>query len=46
MNEWNFVIGAYGLTWTALVAYAVYLHVRLVRANRALGEEAERPEDR
>ena len=25
MSEWSFVIAAYGVTWTVIGAYAVYL---------------------
>jgi len=36
MSEWNYVIGAFGLTWAVLAGYAFFLNARLVRARRAM----------
>ena len=38
MNEWNFVIAAYGVAWAVIVGYAIYL-ARTVRRARALAEQ-------
>jgi len=36
LSEWNFIIGAYALTWLGLLGYAVYLARRIGRAAAAL----------
>lgn len=38
MSEWNYVIGAYALTWAVLVGYAVYLRGRDRRALAMLDD--------
>ena len=48
MSEWNYIVGAYALTWIGLLGYAVHLARRLRRAAAALhaadatGTETER----
>ena len=42
MSEWNFIIGAYALTWVALLGYAVYLARRVGRAAAALNANESR----
>ena len=48
MSEWNYIVGAYALTWIALLGYAAWLSVRLRRAAAELaradvhGSETER----
>jgi len=32
MSEWNYIVGAYALTWIGLVGYAIHLARRLRRA--------------
>ena len=39
MNEWNFIIAAYGVAWALIGGYAVYL-MRTVKRARALAAEA------
>lgn len=39
MNEWNFVIAAYGVAWTVFVVYALYLG-RVVKRARDLAADA------
>lgn len=36
MSEWNYIVGAYALTWIALVGYALHLARRLRRAAEDL----------
>ena len=36
MSEWGYVWAAYGLTWTVLGGYALYLRGRVHRAAEAL----------
>jgi CcmD family protein len=46
VSEWNYIVGAYALTWIALAGYAVLLATRLRRAARELArvEAAESSE--
>ena len=39
MNEWNFVIAAYGVAWAVIAGYALHL-ARTVKRARALAAEA------
>ena len=32
MSEWNYIVGAYTLTWIAILGYAIHLARRLRRA--------------
>lgn len=36
MSEWNYIIAAYGLTWIAILGYAIHLARRLRRGADAL----------
>jgi len=36
MSEWNYIVGAYALTWIALLGYAVHLARRVGRAAARL----------
>lgn len=38
-DQWNWVVMAYGITYFALVAYAISVAVRVTRARRKLGGE-------
>lgn len=44
-NNWNFVIAAYAVAWTAVVSYWVFVH-RAVRRARARYEQAILPGSR
>jgi len=44
MSEWGWVLGAFGLTWAVLIAYAIYLNVRLDRARRTFARATEMEE--
>lgn len=43
MSEWSVVVVAYGLTWVVIGTYAVYLRVRLGRAEKAMIDAADSP---
>ena len=43
MSEWRFIAAAYGLTWTVLAGYGIYLMKRSARAVRRL-EQLRRDE--
>jgi CcmD family protein len=36
MEQWAFVLSAYGIVWTALVLYIVFLNLRLRRIEAEL----------
>jgi CcmD family protein len=36
VSEWNFIVGAYALTWVAILGYTAYLARRVSRAAAAL----------
>lgn len=37
-NVWNYVIGAYGVTWVVLIGYSIRLFVLNRRARRVAAE--------
>jgi CcmD family protein len=41
MSEWTYITLAYGITWAALIGYAIYLARQSARV-KALREEARR----
>jgi len=44
MSEWGWVLGAFGLTWAVLIAYAIYLNVRIDRARTMFARATEMEE--
>ena len=39
MSEWNYIIGAYALTWITILGYAVHVARRVRRAAASLTRE-------
>ena len=45
VSEWNYIIGAYALTWIAILGYAVHVARRLRRAADNLARAEVRPSE-